>query len=472
MCWVALDRGITIAKRYGFPADILKWEETKETIRSEVQARGWSKEKNSFVQHYETDTLDSSNLLIPIFGFLPFEDPRVISTIEATERELDHEGFLYRYVGEDGLPGKEGTFLLCSFWLVDCLIGLGRLTEAEFLLRKLEGTANHVGLFSEQYDPQWRQSLGNVPQALTHIGYINSVIKLLEAKGLAREGETETKRLSMVQRILPFRILLNDGDPTMTIPSKDISSSLKNTMNVLRGAFFDTAGSRVAYERMQGSDPYSEYVELSYGLKDMNLGELSSKQEQLAFWINLYNVIIIHGVIELGIRDSVKEVRGFFKRVCYQLSDMRFTPYEIEHGILRGNRRPPHGISPVFGKEDPRRSHIVQVLEPKIHFALVCASSSCPPIDVYTPQNLEEELNISGQTFLNAGGIVLDRPAKRVRLSRIFRWYARDFGKTDGDRLRFIAPFLYEERDRCFLEEHADELKIDYQRYDWRLNRT
>jgi GH15 family glucan-1,4-alpha-glucosidase len=135
MCWVALDRGITIARRYGFPADLGKWESTRLRIKREALEKGWNEGKKAFVQHYDTDALDASNLLMPILGFLPFEDPRIISTIEAIREELGKDGFLYRYLGEDGLSGREGTFLLCSFWLAQNWIGLGRLEEAENLLR-------------------------------------------------------------------------------------------------------------------------------------------------------------------------------------------------------------------------------------------------------------------------------------------------------------------------------------------------
>ncbi|HDZ84537.1 MAG TPA: glycoside hydrolase family 15 protein, partial [Nitrospirae bacterium] len=100
MCWVALDRGIIIAKRYGFPADIKKWERTRDKIKEEVLEKGWNEKKQAFVQHYDTDALDSSNLLLPVLGFLPFDDQRVVSTVEAIRRELDHEGFLYRYAGD------------------------------------------------------------------------------------------------------------------------------------------------------------------------------------------------------------------------------------------------------------------------------------------------------------------------------------------------------------------------------------
>jgi len=471
MCWVALDRGLTIARRYGFPADLKKWEETKDKIKGEILEKGWNQGKGAFVQHYETDVLDSSTLLMPLFGFLPFDDSRIVSTIEATQRELGHDGFLYRYVGEDGLPGGEGTFLLCTFWLIDCLIGLKRFEEAETLLRRMERIANHLGLFSEEYDVRWKEVLGNFPQAFTHIGYINSVIALCQAKGkIAAEGEGE-KALPRRSLLLTSRIVLNEGKAPQDIPIKDIAMQLKDSMNILRGAFFDTKRGRVAYEQMERSETYRKYVESSHSLKKMELGELKTREEGLAFWINLYNVIVIHGVIKLGIRDSVKEVRNFFRRVQYQIGDLFFTPDDIEHGILRGNRRPPNSLFRVFQGNDPRLEFAIKPLNPSIHFTLVCASSSCPPIEVYTPEKLEKELTIAGETFLNGGGIMIDRGKSRVSLSRIFSWYATDFGKTLPERLRFIAPYLYNRDDRQFLEENAERIKVDYQDYDWRLNR-
>jgi hypothetical protein len=338
-------------------------------------------------------------------------------------------------------------------------------------LRKLEATANHLGLFSEEYDVTWREALGNFPQAFTHIGYINSVIKFLDAKGAVQKEEREEPGRSAVKLLVSSDILLNDGEVERKVPSSEIATSLKNSMNVLRGAFFDTARSRVAYERMKGSEAYEDYLSLSYSLKDMNLKDLQERRESLAFWINLYNVIVIHAVIELGVKDSVKEVRNFFKRVRYRVGGMSFTPYDIEHGILRGNRRPPYAVFPVFPRDDSRLAHAVEPLEPRVHFALVCASSSCPPIDVYTAESLDEELHISGRTFLNAGGIVIDRERHGVSLSRIFKWYAKDFGATDAERLRFIAPYLYDDVERRFLEDNAEALSVSYQPYDWRLNR-
>lgn len=468
MCWVALDRGIIIAQRYGFPGDTEKWKNACDKIRAEVLDRGWNTEKAAFVQHYETDALDSSNLLIPILGFLQYTDPRVISNINATQRELGHDGFLYRYKGDDGLSGEEGTFLLCTFWLINNLIAAGRVDEAEKLLHKVEGTANHLGLFSEEYDVTWKEPLGNFPQAFTHIGYINSVTSLCQS----RQMQEETGRtVSFAKKLLAGSIVLNNGEPRQDIPSNDIVRRLKDAMNVLRGAFFDTTKGRVAYERMRASQAYHEYLELSYTLKKMDFDALKTDRGKTAFWVNLYNVIVIHGVIELDIKDSVREVRNFFRRIRYRVGDMLFSPEEIEHGILRGNRRPPNSMLRVFRENDARLKYSVERPDPRIHFALVCASSSCPPIDIYTVGKLDKELDIAGKAFINGGGLVLNRKDGSLSLSRVFKWYARDFGSTTAERLRFIAQYLYDKDDRRNIMDNAENVKIEYQDYDWRLNR-
>ena len=470
---MALDRGITIARRYGFPADLDKWETVRDTIKEEVLERGWNGRKQAFVQHYDTDALDSSCLLIPIFGFLPFDDPRVVSTVEAVRRELGRDGFLYRYRAEDGLPGSEGRFLICSFWLIDNLIGQGRDDEAERLLNDMKRAAGTLGLFSEEYNVESREALGNYPQALSHIGYVNSVAALCRhrAEKAVKKRQKTVSELVHQKLAVTHRYVLNRDGGRKSASSREIAFELKRLMNVLRGAFFNTAEGRVAYEEMSGSRIYREYVEYSHSLREMDLDILKTRPEQLAFWINMYNVIVIHGVIELGIRDSVKEVPRFFKRVQYDIGGMLFSAEDIEHGVLRGNHRFPRSPFRPFGQGDPRLKHAIRPTDPRIHFALVCASSSCPPIGVFTAENLDEELTVSGKTFLNTDGIRIDKDAHSVSLSQVFKWYAGDFGKTPAERLRFIAPYLYDEADRRFLEESADTVKVSYQDYDWRLNK-
>ena len=474
MCWTALDRGITIARRYGFPADLEQWSDTRAQIRKQVLEKGWSETKKSFVQHYASDALDASNLLIPFYGFLDYDDPRMISTVAAVCRELtNEEGLVFRYRAEDGLPGKEGVFLVCTFWLVDNFIGQKRFEEAQNLLARLENTANHLGLFSEEYDGFWKEALGNFPQAFTHIGFVNSVVFLCKTKAEAEKTAPEKTVSQKIahKMLLMQKYCLNNEKPPGKADSTDIVTDLKHLMNTLRGAYFRVAEGRIVYEEMAESRIYQEYVKCSLYLNQFDLASLKTRNEQLAFWINLFNVLVIHGVIALGVFNSVKEIPRFFRRISYRINGMVFTADDIEHGILRGNHRLPHSLCRPFGNNDPRLEYVIEKTDPRIHFALVCASESCPPIDIYTPENLDKDLSVSGKTFLNSGGIHVDRKNRKVRLSRVFKWYDHDFGKTPAEHLRFIAPYLYNEKDRRFLEENAADIHIAYQSYDWRLNR-
>ncbi len=487
MCWVALDRGLKIAKRYGFPCDKPVWENAKQEIKQEILQKGYDPKRKVFVQHFETDSPDAANLLIPILGFLPFDDYRVLNTIQAVQEALSRDGLLYRYKSEDGLQGEEGVFLLCSFWLIDCLIALGRLREAEILLHRLEKTANHLGLFAEEFDPIWQEPLGNFPQAFTHIGYVNSVMNLLRARereNLSHRNKPlklfsvktpiiRTVNAFVYKRILPHSIVLNRGQSSERIPSREIAQKLRHTMNLLRGAYFDANKGRVAYERMAESEVYSHYVDISRNLNHFDPRRLHGKEDKIAFWANLYNVIVVHGVVRFRIRDSVKEVSNFFKRIKYNVGGLLYSPEDIEHGILRANKRPPYTLRKRFQKGDPRLKHALRTeqFDPRIHFALVCASSSCPPIGLYTSENLDHELTLAAKTFCNAEGVILDEAAKKVSLSKIFSWYARDFGESMPERLRYLAAFLYNPEERTLLNEQAEELKVSFQKYDWHLNR-
>jgi hypothetical protein len=294
-----------------------------------------------------------------------------------------------------------------------------------------------------------------------------------------RKEETREKELTqeppggnfLARLLLTKKIVLNDGQVSDAQQAAELVPKLKDTMNIMRGAFFDRERGRVAYEDMKFSEIYKKYVQLSFSLQDFKLQSLASVKEKTAFWINLYNVLVIHGVIELGIRDSVNEVRNFFRRIRYTIDGREFTPDDIEHGILRANRTPPYTPFRIFGKSDARLEYSIEDIDPRIHFALVCASSSCPPIDVYTDDSLDEELDLSARTFINGGGVILDREHDIISLSKIFDWYDKDFGSSDEEKIRFILPYIYDADERDYLHQHAGDIVIRYQKYDWRLNR-
>jgi len=204
MCWVALDRALRIADAYGFPCERETWEKERDAIRQSVMGRGWSEKKQSFVMRYGADELDASLLLIGRVGFLPPDDPHILSTITAIERELSREdGLVYRYKTNDGLPGTEGTFLLASFWLAGALAGAGRHGDSHTLFEKLLTLSNHVGLYSEEIDPLTKDFLGNFPQAYTHIGLINTALDLVDAGvDTAKPGERAIPMLTSFFRML------------------------------------------------------------------------------------------------------------------------------------------------------------------------------------------------------------------------------------------------------------------------------
>ncbi|GAA1761401.1 glycoside hydrolase family 15 protein [Kocuria aegyptia] len=183
MVWMGLDRAITLAEAGLIDGDVQRWRATSEQIREEVLQQGFDPELGAFRQSYERNVLDASNLLFPLLEFLPFDDPRVRSTIDATIEGLTDNGLAHRYHADDGIAGGEGAFGLCNFWLVDALAMSGRTEEARDLFGRMVSHANHVGLYAEEIDPATGAFLGNFPQAFTHIGLINSALYLAYAEG-------------------------------------------------------------------------------------------------------------------------------------------------------------------------------------------------------------------------------------------------------------------------------------------------
>lgn len=184
MAWVAFDRSIRAIEEFGYEGPLEHWRSIREAMHAEICEKGVDPEERHFVQCYGSTEVDASLLLIPIVGFLPPDDPRVVNTIAAIEQELLVDGFVRRYKtdgGNDGLAGSEGVFLACSFWLVDNYVLMGRLDDAETLFRKLIALQNDLGLLSEEYDVDRKRLIGNFPQAFTHIALVNSALSLSAA---------------------------------------------------------------------------------------------------------------------------------------------------------------------------------------------------------------------------------------------------------------------------------------------------
>ena len=186
MAWVAFDRAVKFVERSSLPGPVERWRALREKICEEVCEHGFSPARNAFVQSYGSDDLDAALLLLPQVGFLPASDPRIVGTVEAVQRELMVDGLVLRYRPQrinDGLPGEEGAFLACSFWLADALAMIGRDDEAKAMFERLLALRNDLGLLAEEYDPRAKRFLGNFPQAFSHVALINTANNLMPGAG-------------------------------------------------------------------------------------------------------------------------------------------------------------------------------------------------------------------------------------------------------------------------------------------------
>jgi GH15 family glucan-1,4-alpha-glucosidase len=192
MAWVAFDRAIRSNEEFGRQGPVDRWRAQRAAIEAEVLERAWSPAKRSFTQSYDSDELDASALVIPLVGFLPPNDDRIVATVEAIRRELTVDGLVLRYrsredAAVDGLPAGEGVFLPCSFWLAEVLARQGRVDEARELFERLLDIRNDVGLLAEEYDPAAGRQLGNFPQAFTHLALVGAAFAIAQGRSM-RQG--------------------------------------------------------------------------------------------------------------------------------------------------------------------------------------------------------------------------------------------------------------------------------------------
>jgi GH15 family glucan-1,4-alpha-glucosidase len=469
MCWVALDRGIKIARHYGFRADLGRWRSERAAVRREILRRGVNKRTGAFRRHFDTDAVDAALLRIPLVDFLPASDRRVAATIRAVESELLRDGVVLRYAGDDAHQEPENGVLICLFWYLRCLIRRGRLDEVETHLRRAEGLGGATGLLGEGFDPVFRQITGNYPQALSHVGYAAAVLEYLEA----RKAPSPPRKMPWSRRM---GLLFRDrhiSPPRKSVrkaPSSEPDRELRQVVSRLVGHFYDGHEQRVAYPGIRASAYFGQVRACIAALRGFNPETLATDAERIAFWTNLFNTLVVHAVIELGVRDSIREAPFFFRRAVYTIGGVRYRLGDIEHGVLRGNRRPPHWSFRPFSDADPRLRVGPETPDPRVHFALVRASRTCPPIQAYTPDSLDEQLDTSARVFINATS-QLDMDDRTLWVSETFKWYRKDFGFDDADLVRFVARHWYRSDPADWLTAEADRIVIRYLPYDWRLNR-
>jgi GH15 family glucan-1,4-alpha-glucosidase len=182
MCWAAANRGVALAEKYRLPAPLEKWRAARDEMRVAIEKRGVDHKRGIYVRSFGSKDVDSALLLLPLFGFVAYDDEKMVRTVQVISNELMQDGLLLRYRREDGLEGSEGVFLACTFWLVSCMAHAGQKQQASRIFKRATATGNDLGLFAEEYSRQGREMLGNFPQGLSHLSHIGAALALMNVK--------------------------------------------------------------------------------------------------------------------------------------------------------------------------------------------------------------------------------------------------------------------------------------------------
>lgn len=242
-------------------------------------------------------------------------------------------------------------------------------------------------------------------------------------------------------------------------------------MHDLQSKFISENGDVVDYSKLRRSREFNvNYRNAAYELRKINLNQLDDVERKCLF-INIYNTLLINAIIVFGEPKGILEKRHFFYNAKYDIGGFCFSLNDIEHGILRCNKIPVGGIMHVFTTSDPRLEYMVKKFDPRIHMALNCGAKSCPPIRIYTTDQLDYQLDLAARSFCESE-VQIDEISGTITLSKIFQWYFNDFGTDNKDMVQFIQQYLTEERKRALQKIPVEQVTIRYSEYDWSLNST
>ncbi|XP_065182359.1 uncharacterized protein LOC135813068 [Sycon ciliatum] len=251
----------------------------------------------------------------------------------------------------------------------------------------------------------------------------------------------------------------------------EVAEVLRSSIVLLYNDYLSIDGRHVDYTSLASSKLFSQYEQLTAELLRLDIGKLTDNAEKIAFFINVYNALVIHANVERGPPKSAWDRQKFFNTSCYTIGGHVYSLQDIENGILRGNKKGVGALRKPFGKTDPRRISIVEQPDYRIHFALVCGAKSCPPIKTYTALGLDEELSLAANSFLQDGGVQVSVEKNEISLNRILAWYKSDFGSNTKEILQFVGNNM----GSCDLKQEFDTVmaanpKVSYLAYDWTLN--
>mmetsp|Transcript_5194 Transcript_5194/g.13019 ORF Transcript_5194/g.13019 Transcript_5194/m.13019 type:complete len:492 (+) Transcript_5194:70-1545(+) len=252
-------------------------------------------------------------------------------------------------------------------------------------------------------------------------------------------------------------------------PAPVVAREVRQRILKLYERFLSPSGDAVDYKGIGESEEFAQYCEGTAELKRVDVVNIS-REEKLAFFINIYNALVIHATVVTGKPKTMFQRKNFFTNISYIIGGHKYSLNDIENGVLRANRRPPYAWSRQFpDKSDPRLAVCLEQPEPRIHFALVCGAKSCPPIKTYSAEEVDEQLTAAAQAFFESENLVVNGEKKTISLSKILDWYKVDFGNSDAEMIAWIsnfAPVAVAEQ----LDSFDKSWKITYQTYDWTSN--
>ncbi|KAK2839632.1 hypothetical protein Q5P01_013372 [Channa striata] len=333
-----------------------------------------------------------------------------------------------------------------------CDVDVGRHPEVRTRLKELTGCSTVPQIF-----------FNNV-----HVGGNNELQKL---------APDELQRLVTLVKEKPLPAdapPLPEDTAGETDGAPELSLLLREMILKLFSEHLSADGKSVDYKGMSANPAFERYCELAIQLQRVELLSLS-REEKLAFFINIYNALVIHGYLRLGAPTNMWQRYRFFNYVSYLIGGEVFTLQDIENGVLRGNRKGVAQLLRPFSKSDPRLQMALPDAEPLIHFALNCGAKGCPPIKTYTPQDIDSQLRTAAEAFLeNDNGCVVDSGKREVRLNQIFKWYKADFGGTDEKLLKWVLDHMGDSPKKASLQGilSAGKTKISFLPYDWSSNST
>ncbi|XP_053295572.1 uncharacterized protein zgc:152951 [Pleuronectes platessa] len=408
----------------------------------------------------------------------PEELQRLVSLVKEEPLPADAPPVPEKSQSEDAAGETDGEFMCEKDELADLVQDL---KHGSVIGSQRRGLSVYKKSFSGDQLVDWlqkekgmaRAEACSTGQALLQKKYMVSVRGCGQQDGGFGEGENVTDALYRLLEDDPHSAL-NAGQTAgcSVKPAAELSLLLRELILKLFSEHLSADGKSVDYNGMSSNPAFKRYSELAIQLQRVELLSLS-REEKLAFFINTYNALVIHGFLRLGAPTNMWSRYRFFNYVSYLIGGEVFTLQDIENGVLRGNKKGLAQFRRPFSNTDPRLQVALPNAEPLIHFALNCGAKGCPPIKTYSPQDIDSQLRISAEAFLeNDDGCVVDSGKREVRLSQIFKWYKADFGGTDENLLKWVLEHMGASPKKTSLQGVMSEgkTKVTFLPYDWSSN--